>query len=175
MCVKYWIIHLGNLHLCVLSVSWVQYKKTPPEGTLTACSMPSTSSADIPSGPWTWATKKVLIWCDVCCCVSLLFWVDFTQPPLFRLTLNCGVCVSDRMYPGLGGVRGQPRLCAGAGNLLWLLHGEDRSAASASRQTRHARIQLWLCCHRSPGHRLGGSGRKGKEREVHMSTESGER
>lgn len=158
--------------LCVLSVSWVQYKRTPPEGTLTACSMPSTSSADTRSGPWTWATKKVLMWCDGGC-VSLLFWLDFTQPPLLRLTLHCGVYVSDRMHPGLGGVRGQPSLCAGAGNLLWLLHGEDCSAASTSRQARHSGIQPPLRCHRSPGHLLGGSGRKGKKWDMHVRTETG--
>lgn len=67
------------------------------------------------------------------------------------------------MHPGLGGVRGQPGLRAGAGNLLRLLHGEDRSAASASCQARYSGVQPRLCRRRSPGHLLGGGGREGNE------------
>lgn len=38
---------------------WLQYRRTPLEGTLAAWWKPSMISADTQSGPWMWGTKKV--------------------------------------------------------------------------------------------------------------------
>lgn len=149
----------------VHSVSWVRYKRRPLEGTLAAWSKPSTSSADTRSGPWTWAMRKVLM-----CWLWVFPFQDLTACLWCQLPL-C-VCVCDRMHPGLCGVRGQPHLRAGAGNLLRLLHGAHRPAASSSRQSHYSGIQPGVCRDRSPSHFVGRSGRKGKVRCLHTNAQS---
>lgn len=137
-------------NLTLFSGSWVQYRSTPLEGTLGAWSKPSTSSADTRSGPWTWAMRKVLI---VLFYDYVLSWIKAFPHLLFARR---------RLHPWLSGIWGKPSHCAGAGNLLWLLHGAHCQAAPPPRQTHHSRIKPRLCCYCSSSHRLGRIRGKGK-------------